>query len=66
MSAQATIPSKTLNYHRLRNQSFHEKTKFTQYLSMNPVLQRIITEKKKIQGRKSRPKKSKKVILQQT
>jgi hypothetical protein len=26
---------------------FHEKTKFTQYLSMNPALQRIITEKKK-------------------
>jgi hypothetical protein len=26
---------------------FHNKTKFTQYLSMNPALQRIITEKKK-------------------
>jgi hypothetical protein len=25
---------------------FHDKTKFTQYLSMNPALQRIITEKK--------------------
>jgi hypothetical protein len=24
---------------------FHDKTKFTHYLSMNPVLQRIITEK---------------------
>jgi hypothetical protein len=24
---------------------FHDKTKFTQYLSMNPALQRIITEK---------------------
>jgi hypothetical protein len=24
---------------------FNEKTKFTHYLSMNPVLQRIITEK---------------------
>jgi hypothetical protein len=25
---------------------FHNKTKFTHYLSMNPALQRIITEKK--------------------
>ena len=25
---------------------FHNKTKFIQYLSMNPALQRIITEKK--------------------
>jgi hypothetical protein len=24
---------------------FHDKTKFTQYLSMNPALQRIITRK---------------------
>jgi hypothetical protein len=40
MPAQATIPSKTLNY------KFHDKTKFTQ-LSMNPTLQRIITEKHK-------------------
>jgi hypothetical protein len=24
---------------------FHDKTKFTHYLSMNPALQRIITEK---------------------
>ena len=28
------------------NRVFHDKTKFTQYLSMNPVLQRV-TEKKK-------------------
>jgi hypothetical protein len=26
---------------------FHDKTKFTQYLSTNPALQRIITENKK-------------------
>jgi hypothetical protein len=47
---------------------FHDKTKFTRYLSMNPAIQRIITEKKKkpIQGWKSRPRKSKKVIPQQT
>jgi hypothetical protein len=49
---------------------FHDKTKFTHYLSTNPALQRIITEKqnktnkqtnKQIQGQKY-----KKVILQQT
>jgi hypothetical protein len=48
---------------------FHDKTKFTQYLSTNPALQRIITEKKKkktIQGREPRPRKSKKVIPPQT
>jgi hypothetical protein len=44
---------------------FHDKTKVTHYLSMNPALQRIITEKK-IQGRKSCLIKSKKVIPQQT
>uniref|UniRef100_A0A8C6H6C3 LINE-1 retrotransposable element ORF1 protein n=1 Tax=Mus spicilegus TaxID=10103 RepID=A0A8C6H6C3_MUSSI len=45
---------------------FHDKTKFTHYLSMNPALQRIITEKKPIQGWKSCPRKCKKVIPQQT
>jgi hypothetical protein len=49
---------------------FHHKTKFKHYLSMNPALQRIITEKKKktktIQGQKPCPRKSKKVILQLT
>jgi hypothetical protein len=51
---------------------FHDKTKFRHYLSTNPDLQRIITGKKKkqkkktIQGRKPRPRKSKKVILQQS
>jgi hypothetical protein len=44
---------------------FNDKTKFTEYLFMNPVLQRMITEKK-IQGWKLCPRKSKKVILQQT
>jgi hypothetical protein len=44
---------------------FHDKPKFTHYLSTNPVLEMIITEKK-IQGWKLRPRKSKKVILQQT
>jgi hypothetical protein len=30
---------------------FHDKTKFTQYLSTNPALQRIRTEKHKYKGR---------------
>jgi hypothetical protein len=42
MPAQATIASKTLNCHRGRNQRFHEKTKFTHYLSTNPALQSIL------------------------
>ena len=44
---------------------FHNKTKFTHYFSVNPALQKIITEKK-IQGQKPRPRKRKKVIPQQT
>ena len=30
---------------------FHDKNKFTQYLSMNPALQRIITEKRQYKDR---------------
>jgi hypothetical protein len=45
-----------------KNKVFHNKTKFTHNLSTNPALQKIITEKKKIQGQKP----SKKVIFQQT
>jgi hypothetical protein len=41
MPTQATIPSKTLNYHNGGTKVFHDKTKFIQYLSMNPALQRI-------------------------
>jgi hypothetical protein len=44
----------------------HNKTKFIHYLSINPALQRIITENKKIQGLKPRSRKNKKVILRQT
>ena len=45
---------------------FHGKTKFTQYLSTNPALQRII--KGKLQNKEGNYslEKSKKVILQQT
>jgi hypothetical protein len=57
---------------------FHKKTKFTQYLSMNPALNRIIkgnlqhkegkkkTKQQTIQGQKLCPRKSKKVMLPQT
>jgi hypothetical protein len=41
MLAKDTIPSKTLNYIDGENKGFHDKTKFTQYLSMNPARQRI-------------------------
>jgi hypothetical protein len=43
MPAKSTTPSKILNYHKWRNQ---DKNKFTQYLSTNPVLQRIIDGKR--------------------
>jgi hypothetical protein len=48
------------------NKVFHDKTKFTHYLSTNPALQKILTGKKPIQRWKPHPRKSKKVILQQT
>jgi hypothetical protein len=44
---------------------FHDRTKFTQYLSTNPALQRII-KGTPTQGWKLHPRKCKKVILQQT
>jgi zona occludens toxin (predicted ATPase) len=50
MPAQATIPSKTLNYHRQRNQDIPQQTKFTQYLYTDPALQRITDFKKSTQG----------------
>jgi hypothetical protein len=67
MTAQATIPAKLSITIDGEANVFHEKNKFTHYLSTNQALQRIITEtKKKLQGQKPRPRKSKKVILQQT
>jgi hypothetical protein len=35
----------------VKNKVFHDKTKITQYLSMNPALQRIITGKHKYKDR---------------
>ena len=43
MPAQTTITSKTLSYGETK--IFHDKTKFTQYLSTNPAPQRIIDGK---------------------
>jgi hypothetical protein len=45
---------------------FHDNTKFIQYLSQNPALQRIIKGKTPTQGGKLHPRKSKKIIFQQT
>jgi hypothetical protein len=45
MPAQATIPSKTLNCHKRRNQNMPDKTNFAQYLFTNPALKRIIKGK---------------------
>jgi hypothetical protein len=45
---------------------FHDKTKFIHYLSANSALQRIIKVKTPTQGGKLCPRKSKKVIFQQT
>ena len=66
MPAQANIPSQTFNYHNGETKVFHDTSKTTQYLPTIPAIQRIITEKKLIQGWKLHPRKSKKVILQQT
>jgi hypothetical protein len=45
MPAQATIPSKTLITIDGETNLFYDKTKFTQYFSTNPALQRIIKGK---------------------
>ena len=45
---------------------FHDKTKFTHYLSTNPALQRIITEKNQYKDGNNALEKNKKVIPQQT
>jgi hypothetical protein len=45
MPAQATIPAKFSITIDGETKVFHDKTKFTYYLSTNPALQRIITEK---------------------
>ena len=49
MTAQATNPAKLSITIDGETKVFHDKTKFTHYLSTNPALQRIITEEKKKQ-----------------
>jgi hypothetical protein len=49
-----------------KNKIFHNKTKFTQYISINPALQRIIDGKHQHREGKYTLEKSKKVIFQQT
>ena len=44
MPAQATIPAKLSITIEGETKVYHDKTKFTHYLSTNPTLQRIITE----------------------
>jgi hypothetical protein len=61
MQAQATIASKTLTTTDGESKVFHDKTKFTQYHSMTPFKGKTPT-----QGWKLQPRKSKKVIFQQT
>jgi hypothetical protein len=51
MAAQTIIPSKLSITIDSKTKIFHDKTKFTQYLSTNPALQRIIDGKlKHIEG----------------
>jgi hypothetical protein len=45
MPVKTTIPSKNSITIDRETKIFHDKTKFTQYLSLNPVLQRIIDGK---------------------
>ena len=45
MSAETTIPSNTINHQTEKNKIFHDKTKFKQYLSTNPALQKTLEGK---------------------
>jgi hypothetical protein len=45
MTAQSTVPNKLAIPIYGENKIFHDKTKFTQYFSTNPALQRIIDGK---------------------
>ena len=66
MPAQATIPSKTLNYHRWRNQSIPRQNQIHALSLDESSPSKDNNRKEAIQGQKSRPRKSKKVIPQQT
>jgi hypothetical protein len=67
MPAQATIPSQTLNYYTWRNQSIPQKIQIhTLSFPESSPSKDNNRKKKPIQGLKSHPRKSKKVIPQQT
>ena len=63
MPAQASIPSKLSITIDGETKVFHDKTKFTHYLSTNPALQRIKTEKNKYKDRNHFPEKARRQSL---
>jgi hypothetical protein len=66
MPAQATIPGQTLNYHRWRNKRIPQQNQIHTLSFDESSPSKDNNRKKPIQGRKSHPRKSKKVIPQQT
>jgi hypothetical protein len=65
MLAQATIPSQTFNYHRWRNQRIPKRNQIHTLTFQESRPSKDNNRKKRtIKGRKPRPRKSKKVILQ--
>jgi hypothetical protein len=65
MTAQATIPSQTFNYLSWRNESIPQQNQ-VHTLSFHESCPSKDNNRKKIQGQKPCPRKSKKVIHQQT
>ena len=66
MKAQVNIPSKTLNYHRWRNQSIPEQNQIHTLSFHESSPSKDNKGKTPTQGQKLCPRKGKKVILQQT
>ena len=65
--AQTTIPKQTLNYHRWRKQNIPQQNQiYTISFHKSSPSKDNNRKKKPIQGQKLCPRKSKKVILQQT
>ena len=60
MPAQALYPTKLSITIDGENKVFNDKTKFTHYLSKNPALQRIITEKSQYKDRNDALEKARK------
>jgi hypothetical protein len=66
MPAEATIPSQTFNYLRWRNQSIPRQNQIHTLSFHESSPSNHNDRKKTIQGQKPYPRKSKKIILQQT